>query len=82
VEPPRPHARRLRERQRGRGSARADRSDSGLVLGSSAFDSQLETLNGSFVTAGADPTQRPNRNAIGQIRTEAEMFEVLGEPAE
>ncbi|MDG2534587.1 hypothetical protein P6144_13075 [Sphingomonas sp. HITSZ_GF] len=43
-------------------------SGSGFVLGGS-FNTKLQTLTESFVTAGANPAQLPNRSAIGQVRT-------------
>ncbi len=44
-------------------------SAGGLILGSPAYNQQVETLTQQVVVAGANPAQLPNRNAISQIRT-------------
>jgi hypothetical protein len=44
-------------------------SNAGLILGSPAYNQQVEVLTQQVVVAGANPAQTPNRNAISQIRT-------------
>jgi hypothetical protein len=44
-------------------------SNAGLILGSPAYNQQVELLTQQVVVAGANPAQLPNRNAISQIRT-------------
>jgi hypothetical protein len=46
-----------------------DLSNASLVLGSPAYNQQVELLTQQVVVAGANPAQLPNRNAISQIRT-------------
>lgn len=40
-----------------------------LVLGSAAYNAALQAITDGFTLAGSDPSQLPNRSAIGQVRT-------------